>query len=350
LLTFSVSPKLNKYTDQQARAFDDQLIAKLEATPGATMVSAARMPLIAGWSMSRDITVERFVPASEGASDTHLDEVGAGYFRTMGIPLIAGREFSSRDNEAAQKVAIVNEAFVRHFLTGQNPLGRRLGYGAGAETKLDIEIVGVVKDSKYRNARQAPPAILFTPYLQQSSKQGLLFVYVRTAIDPEQLAGQARRIVNELDPNLPIRDMKTMQAQLDENLFMERTLSTLIDVFAALATVLAAIGLYGVLAYNIARRTREIGIRMALGADAGAVRGLVVREVALMLVVGAIAGALASLGAGRFAKSVISDVDTGDPLVYGGAIALLGLVALAAAYFPARRATSIHPTEALRYE
>jgi predicted permease len=349
LLTFSLSPKLNKYTDQGAAQLYDQLSERLAAIPGVKLVSAADTPAIAHSTNGSNITVEGYTPPTDDAADSNVDEVGPSYFRTMGMPLIAGREFSEADNLAAPKVAVVNEAFVRHFLPNQNPLGHHFGRGGGNGVKLDIEIVGVVKDAKYSDMREAPPRAYYTPY-RQDKQQGVLHFYVRTAITPEQIAAQIRREVATLDANLPIRDLKTMQNQIEENLFAERLLSSLTGSFAALATVLAAIGLYGVLAYNVARRTREIGIRMALGAETGHVRGLMIKEVAFMLAIGTAIGLAASVGAGRLVRSQLYGLEFWDPLIYLSSAAALWFIALAAAYIPTRRATNVDPMVALRYE
>jgi predicted permease len=349
LLTFSISPKLNKYLDQGAAQLYDRLTERLASIPGTRVVSAANVAAIAGDSSSENITVTGYTPPTDEAADTNYEAVGADYFRTMGMPLIAGREFTPADNLAAPKVAVVNEAFVRHFLSNQNPLGHRLGEGGGSKVKLDIEIVGVVKDAKYADMREAPPRTLYLAY-RQNKRQDALYFYVRTAIDPRPIAAQVRREVSALDSNLPIRDVKTMQAQIDENLFNERLLSVLTASFAGLATVLAAIGLYGVLAYNVSRRTREIGIRMALGAEVGHVRGLVVREVAVMLAIGTAIGLASAAGAGTLIRSQLYGLEYWDPTIYVSAAIVLWIVALAAAYIPTRRATNVDPMIALRDE
>jgi predicted permease len=349
LMTFALSPKQNKYTDPAAAQLYDQLTTRLAAIPGVKLVSAATTPAIAGSTSTENITVEGYVPTSEDASDSNLDAVGSDYFRTMGMPLVAGREFTTADNLDAPKVAVVNEAFVRHFLANQNPLGRHFGHGTGSKVKPDIEIVGVVKDAKYANLREAPPRAYYVPY-QQIKRQFDLHFYLRTALEPTQVASQIRREVAALDANLPIRGLKTMQAQIEENLFAERLLSQLTVSFAGVATVLAAIGLYGVLAYNIARRTREIGIRMALGAETAHVRKLVVREVAVMLAIGTVVGLAAAAGAGILIRSQLYGLSYWDPFVYGFATLTLWLIALLAAYLPTRRATRVDPMVALRYE
>jgi len=348
LLTFSISPKLNKYTDQSAAQLYDRLTERLAVIPGTRLVSAADTPAIAGNTDRENITVPGYAPPTDEAADTNVDAVGADYFRTMGMPLIAGREFTPADNLAASRVAVVNEAFVRHFLPNQNPLGQHFAEGGGS-VKPDIEIVGVVKDAKYADMREAPPRALYLPY-RQKKQQDALYFYLRTAIEPKQVTAQIRREVAALDSNLPIQDLKTMQAQIEENLFAERLLSSLTASFAGLATVLAAIGLYGVLAYNVSRRTREIGIRMALGAETGHVRRLVIRDVAFMLVVGTAIGLASAAGAGTLIRSQLYGLEYWDPTIYVSAAVVLWLIALAAAYIPTRRATNVDPMVALRDE
>jgi predicted permease len=349
LLTFGVSPKSNQYTDERARTFFEQLTERLTGIPGVTMVSASVVPAVAGSSSSTTIRVEGYVPQTEGSSNCNYNEIGADYFCTMGIPLVAGREFKTSDILTAPKVAIVNEAFARFYMPGQNPLGRHIGR-SGGESKPDIEIVGVVRNSTYARMREAPPRVFYIPYRQSARQRTLLIFYVRTSIEPERTAPEIRNVLAGLDPNLPIRDLKTMRVQIEENLFAERIFTILTASFAVLATVLAAIGLYGVLAYNVARRTREFGIRIALGADATCVRALIAREVLLMLAIGSAAGCAAAVGVGRFIQSILYGLESWDGTIYGLAIVLLWLVAAGAAYVPARRATSVDPIVALRYE
>jgi predicted permease len=349
LLTFSLTPKLNGYDDPRANQFYEQLIERLKAIPGVISATSSRVPAIAGSASSGNMTVQGFTPKGDDDSNSFLNEVGADYFRTLGIPLVMGREFTDNDRVGAPKVAIVNEAFVKHFVGNRNPLGVAVYRGGVKDTKLDTTIVGVVKDAKYAGMKDAPPAIYYTPYAQ-ALRHRSNYVYVRTAADPLQAAGAIRAAVAALDPNLPVVNMRTMQAQIDANVASERLLSILTGAFAVLATVLAAVGLYGVLAFNVARRTREIGIRMALGAGVPQVRRLVVGEVGLMIGIGMAAGLLSAWVAGRLIESVLFGTKPSDPWVYATAAGILGLVALAAAYVPARRAIGVDPMIALRYE
>jgi predicted permease len=350
LLTFAVMPKLNQYTDARVAQFYQQLTERLRAIPGVTLVSASQIPAIAGSNASTSITVEGYTPQSFDDANASFNAVGADYFRTMGTALAAGREFTEADNAAGPKVVIVNQAFAKKFLPDQNPLGRHMRRGGGARPgPLELEIVGVVTDARYSQMRDPAPPVYYTP-LAQNERWGQLFFYVRTSIPPANAAPLLQRAVAEIDPNLPLRELKTMQRQIEENLFEERIMSTLTASFAGLATLLAAVGLYGVLAYNIARRTREIGIRMALGAGARKVRALVVREVAWMLGLGTVAGVTGAAAGGKLVQSMLYGMQPWDALVYGSAVALLWLVALAAAYVPASRATRVHPMIALRYE
>lgn len=349
LMTFSLTPKLSGYSDERVAQLYQQLRERLAALPGVTSATGSRVPAIAGSNSSGNMTVDGFTPRGDDDSQSSLNEVGPDYFRTMGMPLVAGREFTENDRVGAPKVAIVNEAFVKHFIGNRNPMGVGVYRGGGSNVKFDTTIVGVVKDARYSSLRDPIPPVYYTPYAQ-SPRQRSLYFYVRTAIDPVQSASAIRGAVASLDPNLPIINMRTMQAQLDANMANERLLSMLTGAFAGLATLLAAIGLYGVLAFNVARRTREIGIRMALGASAPQVRRLVVREVSVIIGIGLAAGLGAAAAAGQLIQSVLFETKPADPWIFASAAAVLGVIALAAAYVPARRATGVDPMIALRYE
>ena len=246
-------------------------------------------------------------------------------------------------------MAVVNEAFVRHFIPNRTAIGTQVMRGSDTTIKYDTVIVGVVKDAIYSNLRDPVYPVYYSVAAQARQQRNMNF-YVRTVADPLQAASAVRGAVASFDANLPLVNLRTMQAQLDANMANERLLSLLTGAFAGLATLLAAVGLYGVLAFNVARRTREIGIRMALGAGVAQVRRLVVREALVIIGIGTVAGLTAAWFAGTLIKSVLFGTQAGDPWVYASAAGALGVIALVAAYVPVRRATSVDPMIALRYE
>jgi predicted permease len=348
LLTFAVQASLNRYSHEQAARLYDTIRERLAGLPGAGSASFAIVPAIAGSVSSTGITVTGFAAPGEDAAHCSYNEVGPDYFRTLGIPLVSGREIGPADGPEAPKVAVVNEAFARHFLAGREPLGQRLAWGTGRRVP-DIEIVGVVRDATYSSLREAPPRVFYTAYRQRPEKAGLQF-YVRTASEPEALMALVRSELAALAPEIPVRDLKTMRQQIGENVAGERLVSAVTGGFAALAVLLASIGLYGVLSYDVARRTREIGIRMALGADVGRVRRLVFRDVALMLAAGTVIGLAAAAAGGRVVQSLLYEVRPWDPAVFASAVLILTLVGVGAASLPARRASSVDPIFALRHD
>jgi len=349
LITFGISPQLARYDSAKSQQFYERLNEKLAALPGVSMVAASTVPLLAGSTWNTSIVVEGHQAKGEEDSHSRFSEVSPAFFATMGIPLLNGREFSRADAKGAPRVAIINQAFAKRYFGDANPLGRHMGTGFGSATKLDIEIVGVVRDSLYSGLQNEKFHVFYMPY-QQNERIGALNFYVRTGIESDQFSALIRREVASLDPNIPVSHLKTMQAQIGESIFAERLISMFAGTFAGLATVLAAIGLYGVLAYAVARRTREIGIRMALGAGTAHVRGLVMREVLVLVGSGSALGLAAALGLGRFLESMLFGVKSKDPFVIAAATALLVVIALIAGYLPARRATRIDPMIALRYE
>ena len=352
LLTFSVSPSLNGYKAEKSLAFFDQLEDNLRALPGVTGVTSALVPLLGGNNWGNSVSVEGFTQTPDTNNNASYNEVSPGFFRTVGMPLIAGREFLPSDAKESAKVAIVNEAFAKKFNLGRDVVGKHIGAGDNPMTqKLDIEIVGFVQDAKYSEVKREIPPQYFRPTRQGSTPQvGSLAFYVRTSGDPHQFLTAIPRVVAELDPNLPIEGLRTMDEQIRQNVFLDRMISVLSAAFAVLATLLAAVGLYGVLAYTVTQRTREIGLRMALGADASRVRAMILRQVGVMTMVGGAIGLVSAAWLGRLSQSLLYQMKGYDPLVLAGATVALVLVALAAGFIPANRASKVDPMLALRYE
>jgi predicted permease len=296
-----------------------------------------------------NITVAGYHEKEGEDMNPFMDNVSPGYFSALGVPLLAGREFTAADAQGAPKVAVVNEKFQKYFFGNESAVGRWFGMGGGTGTKLDIQIVGVAKDGKYARVRQTTPRFVYFPLLQ-SVDPGEVSIYIRTSQDPALAAGAARREVQRLDPNLPVTNLASMDQLIDDNIWLDRVVAALSMGFGLLATALAAIGLYGVLAFMVSRRTREIGIRLAVGASQATILRLVMSEVCLVAGTGILVAIPVSLGLTRYVKSQLFGLSTTDPWTFAGAALFLGLVGLVAAYFPARRAMRVDPVTALRWE
>ena len=346
VVTFGISPELSGYTQERSQALFSKIEEELATQPGVTSVSGAVVAVLAGNNWGTDVSVQGFQRGPDIDSNARFNMVGPDYFRTLGIPLLAGREFTRQDAAKSPRVAIVNEAFLRKFKLGSDAVGKMMS-DEGPE--LSMQIVGVVKDAKYAQVKQAVPPLFFRPYKQMDRVSSLNF-YVKTAGDPAQFVGQVRALMQRIDQNLPVEDLRTLPEQVRQNVFMDRFIGMMSTSFAVLATLLAAVGLYGVLAYTVAQRTREIGLRMALGAAPGRVRLMVLRQVGLMTLIGGVVGLLASLWISRLAEQLLFEMKGRDPLVFVAATASLALVALAAGFIPAHRASKVDPMTALRYE
>ncbi|HUG52050.1 MAG TPA: ABC transporter permease [Vicinamibacteria bacterium] len=347
LLAFSVDPALGGY--ELARRFG--LFARLQddlaAEPGVVSVSLAQAPLMTNSNTSSTVRVEGYEAREDEDMNPNFNSVGPGFFATMGIPLLAGRDFAASDVKDAPKVAVVNEGFAKYFYGSQSPIGRR--FGMGRREGFPITIVGVVRDSKAASLREKPLRFAYVPYTQDE-RVGHMTYYVRSGVDPVALGTRIRAVVRQADAGLPVTDMKSMRAQIRESLFVDRMVASLSAAFGLLATLLAAVGLYGVMSYAVSLRTREIGIRVALGAERRTVLAMVLREVAVLALVGVVIGLPSGYGLGRLIESQLFGLSAYDPLTFGLATAALLASAMLAGYIPAARATRVDPLVALRYE
>jgi predicted permease len=297
---------------------------------------------------SSTVRVDGYVAKEGEDMNPHFNYVAPGFFDTLGLPLVAGREILETDVLEAPPVAVVNEVFARYYFKGENPVGRRFGLGRRGEG-FPIEIVGVVRDGKAATLREKPRRFVYLPYMQEESIGGLTY-YVRSRTDSEAVGAQLRAAVARVDPTLPVTELKTMDAQIGESLFVERMVAALSAAFGLLATVLAAVGLYGVMSYAVSQRTREIGLRVALGADGRSVLALVLREVAVLAGIGIAIGLPGGFGLGKVVESQLFGLTARDPLTFAVATVALVTTAFVAGLVPAIRAARIDPMRALRYE
>jgi predicted permease len=349
LLTFAIDPPLNGYKPEQSRAIYHQIYESLNALPGVESASFAIMPVMEGGEWDNSISVEGYQAKQGEWINSYMNYVSPGYFKSMDVPLLLGRDFRPSDGKDAPKVCIINEKLAKKYFPEGRALGRHIGMGGDPGTKTDIEVVGIFRDMKYEGMRDEVPIETIEPYEQMDFTLGMS-VYIRTARDPEQMFSAARRAVQQVDPTLPVVDMKTLEKQVDNSLVTERLVATLSSAFGVLATLLASIGLYGVMAYTVARRTREIGIRMALGAATGNVVWLVMKEVLILVGVGIVLGLGASWGLTRYVQKELYGIQPNDLMTIVLATIGIACVALAAGYVPALRATRVDPIRALRWE
>jgi len=353
LLLFEIAPPPARYNASKALELHEQLQKHISALPGVESVSMSAVPYLAdGWLqytfLREDETFEQYRRMNKGTIEL-VDLVGVDFFKTMQIPILAGRAFGPQDTATSEKVAVVNQTLARKRFPGVNPVGRRFRIDRDPNSPL-VEIVGVCADARYANLRQEPPAQFLLPYTQSPEEIERMAFEVRTSIPPTTLAPSLRRIVQAADSDLPINDLRTQREQINATMSMERALAALTAGFGVLALMLACVGIYGIMAYAVAQRTSEIGVRLALGAIPRQVLAMVLREACLLSGAGIGIGLGGALLLARFVRSMLYGVVSHDPLTFLGTAALLIVVALGASWIPAHRASVIQPMEALRHE
>jgi putative ABC transport system permease protein len=347
ILQFSVEPDLNGDSPAQTVALGDSARETIAALAGVRSVSASWAPLFSDHDSSFNIMPEGYAMHPDEDTNVRYGYVEPDYFKTMGIPLIAGRTFAQADTATSPKVIVINEKLAQRFFAERNPIGLNITQVAGNDSPM--EIVGVVADSKWDGPRDTIQPFLYQPY-SQGTNLGALTFYVCTERDPRQMAATLRAVMKRLDPNLPINDMGTLTAQLTNEMFNDRLVAVLSISLALLAALLAALGLYGVLAYAVIRRTREIGIRMALGGQRSDILWLVLGQGARLTLVGGAIGLGGALAVTRLVANLLYGVSAHDPLTFVAVAIMQVLVSGAACYLPTRRAVRVDPMVALRYE
>lgn len=349
VLLVSVDPRLAGYKPAELGTLYQQLLDRLNSLAGVSSVTMATYSPMSGSNRSSSIIVRGYTPQPGENSVVSDLLVGPSYTETLGVPLLRGREIGLRDTPASQKVAVVNEAFVEHYFKGQNPIGHILTFDD--DNDKPIEIVGVVGDIKNSNAREKPDATVYRPILQlQDQSAYSVSILIRTVSNPSGLAPAVRQAINQVDDKLPIFSVTTLTEQLQDTLKQDRLIAQLVSFFGALALMLACIGLYGVMSHGVARRTNEIGIRMALGAEGRNIAWMVLRETFFLVIAGLVIGVPTALWAARLISNQLFGLGAGDPLTLVAAAIVLTVVALLAGYVPARRASRVNPLVALRYE
>jgi predicted permease len=361
LLLFEISPGLIGYKDEQLRQIYPRIAERIETVPGVKTVTFSRMPLLAQGSSSRGVFLRDALnvsPDAEGrikpSGDGYLHTVRENFLEAMGIPLLQGRTLTPQDDAKTPKVVVVNQAFASKYFPNENAVGKRFTFDTSKPD--EIEIVGVAGDAKYERQRDVIPPTVYTSFRQERPLQYSTLEVRTAAADSTAVIAGIRQAIKEIEPNLPLGLIRTQVEQADETLSMERLFAKLLTLFGVLAQQLAAIGLFGVLAYTVSQRTHEIGIRMALGASRASVLKMIVWQGMVLALLGVVLGLIGAYVLTKYLESWVNlsdmlfGVKVSDPFTYGAIAVLLSVVALIACYIPARRATKVDPLVALRYE
>ena len=343
----SLNPSLNGYPQERIRTLYDEFLARARALPGVRSAALATGVVLSGGWDEINVNVEGYQPREGEDMAPYSNIVSPDYFGTMRIPIVAGRDFNEHDNLKSGSVGIINQTMARYFFGNRNPIGKKFGTDSG--TPPDIEIIGVVQDAKYVSLKEKQKRHFYVPVAQQPRLFDMT-LHLRTNGDARPVVSLLRKTLQEIDPNVPLYNVSTLESQLDDSLARDRLITWLSTAFGVLATLLATMGLYGVIAFSVAQRTREIGIRMALGAQRFDVLRLVLQQVAFLVLGGLALGTFISLGGIRAVGSLLYGIEATDPFAFLGAAAVLLVAAALAAFSPARRATHVNPTVALRYE
>src|SRR5690348_1667862 len=348
MLLFSMEPTLLGYKGARLENFYKGVLERVEGVPGVRTASMSRCSEFTPCRAGRNVSLPGYIPRDDEDASVQMNVVGPRFFETLGMPLLLGRDFTSQDSQSAPRVAVINETMARHYFGASNPLGQRFSLSG---TSGQIEIVGVVRDAKYHSLRELTPRMVFLPFLQvpPSSLERMTYE-VRAAGNPTSVIAAIRQVVRSMDKDLPLYGVNTVSEQVNESLMPERLIATLSALFGILALVLACIGLYGIIAYSVSRRTHEIGIRMALGAEKRDVLGMVVGQGLRLTLIGVAIGIAGAVALTRFLSTLLYGVKPTDPLTFAAVSLILIAVALAACYIPARRAAKVDPMVALRYE
>jgi predicted permease len=349
LLLFRVNPQLNRYDEKRMPALMRELLDRLAGIPGVRGVAMSQPALLSGSVNSTSIFVQgRVYPAAREQRDNSINRlvISHNFFEVMGIPVVNGRGFNGRDTDTSPKVVVINEAAVRKYFSGQNPIGQR--FGSSVENAGQLEIVGVLRDAKYNSVRDEAPPTMYVPYTQ--ARLGNAVFEVRTAGLPAAFVSAAREVVKQIDPNMPLTDVSTQLEQVERRFLQEKLFAQAYTLFGGLALLLASIGLFGLMSYSVARRTNEIGIRMALGAQRNDVLGLVLRESLILVAIGVVVGLAVALSTGRFVATLLFGLAPTDAVTILTAVAIMIAVSTIAGYLPARRASRVDPMVALHYE